>query len=214
MKLRKGEVRNLLSKPKTLVVDGKTVKVAPGEVTVFKDRWGRYTVKEKGSRITAEERRLGLKRARGKEAAWIKSEYEQYGSELKMRKLNSKESRTLRSWQVGSLKGWVNVRRGEFISRDYPTHLGDMERLMRSLSATTWALNNDVDFEELWYRLSGDEKFDAMSRLVDINWSNFFNTYIDSDGTHQDGINDELQERGLTYVLELLTGGAPDALEL
>ncbi len=214
MTLRKGEVRNLLSKPKTITVDGKTVKVAPGEVVVFKDRWGRYTVKEKGARMTETDRRLGLKRARGKEAAWIRSEYEQYGSELRMRKLDSRESRTLRAWEVGSLKGWVNVRQGEFISRDYPTHLGDMERLMRSLSATTWALKNNVDFEELWYRLSGDERFEAMSKLVDINWSNFFNTYIDSDGSHQDTVNEELQGQGLNHILEVLLGGAPDALEL
>ena len=214
VRLRKGEVRNLLGPPKTVKIDGKTVKVAPSEVSVFKDRWGRYTVRERGVRMTASERRLGLRPARGKEAKWIRSEYEMYGSDLKMRKIGGKENRSLRAWEVGSLRGWVDLKKGEFISRDYPTHLGDMERLMRSLSATTWALINNVDFGELWSRLTGDEKFVAMTKLSGIDWDNFFKSFIDSDGSRQDVVSEELQGDGLVRILKILVGRGGNALEL
>lgn len=207
--LAKGEVRNLLrqTKPKAVVIDGKPVRVkAKADVSVYKDRWGRYTVIDKGRRLTADEKKLGLKRARGKEAEWIRAEYAEYGPQLRMQKTSGgPQNRFLRGWNVNGLKGWVNVKQGDFISKDYPTHLGDMERLMRSLSRTQYARAHHVNLETMWRKLNKEQQFNAMSKLINVNWDNFFETYIDSKGVGSDGaVNMELQEEGIRMVQDIL----------
>ena len=76
-KLKKGEVRNLIRLPEhygeKVTIGGRRVIYAPAiDVTVYKDKWGRYTVLEKGHRLTPAEKKLGLKRTRSAEAKFIK----------------------------------------------------------------------------------------------------------------------------------------------
>lgn len=215
VKLKPGEIRNLLKpvEQKKVVIDGRPVKVkTETPVTIYKDRWGRYTVLERGRRLGAAEKRLGLKRSRGKEADWIKKEFEEFGPRITLRKTGGKQSKSLRSWEVNGLKGWVNLKDSEFISKNYPTHIGDMEKLMFSLSMTQCARRKGWDFESIWRGLDENQQFQAISKLIGFNWANFFETYVDSDGVGGEAVNLELQEQGLRKVLKIL--GVRDALEL
>lgn len=223
-KLKKGEVRNLISLPdkygKQVTVDGKRVWFYPKvEVSVFKDKWGRYTVLDKGHRLTASEKRLGLKRTRTKEAQFIKSEYERSGPYTKMRKLpdlKGKSSSQYKHWQVGANKGWLNVKKvgltngkGEavnpFIVEDSVGRTGDIEILLYSISRTTYAINNGLDLVGMWKKLTAKEKFAVMVELEKIDWENFFNEYIDSDGIFSDYIDESKQEIGVSMVHDILT---------
>lgn len=210
-KLPKGQVRNNIVLPegygKKVTLDGKRVTVKPTiEVSVYKDRWGRYTVKNKGDRLTPAEKRLGLRRSRSQEAQWIKQEYETYGPNTIIRKVKGRESGRLKRWQVNDIKGWAKLtkKNQEFIGEKTPFREGDMERLMRSLDGTTFAWSNGIKFTEMWDKMTADEKFDFMQKTADQDWDQFFKEYIDSDGTWSDTIDLQRQEEGLNMVLALM----------
>lgn len=213
--LPKGQVRNLIRVPenynKRVTIDGMRVRFRPTiEVTVYKDRWGRYAVVDKGRRLTPEEKKLGLKRVRSKEAQWIASQYETIGPNAKLRKLESNkrrpENRNFRAWKVGAVEGWVQLKTGSFIGKDMPGRQGEMEVLMYSLDRTTFAANNHISFSDIWDKMTIQQRFDAMTRLQQIDWETFFKEYIDSDGNYDDDLNLERQEEGLAMVMEILKG--------
>lgn len=208
-RLPKGQVRNNIVLPegygKKITVDGKRALWKPTvEVSVYKDKWGRYTVKTKGDRLTPAEKRLGLRRSRSQEAQWIKKEYETYGPRTTIRKIKGRESNKLKRWEVNSIKGWALPKKKEFIGEKTPLREGDMERLMKSLDRTTYAWSNGIKFSDMWNKMSADEKFDFMQKTADLDWDQFFKEYIDSDGTWDDNVNLESQEEGLNMVLALM----------
>lgn len=220
-KLKKGEVRNIITVPekygKQITVDGKRVWFYPTiEVSVFKDRWGRYTVADKGHRLTPQEKKLGLKRTRTKEAQFIKQEFERGGPLTKMRKLSDlkgKSSAQFKRWQVGANKGWLNVKKvgkngkniNPFIVENTIGRKGDMEILLYSISRTTYAINNDIDLVQIWEKLSEKDKFSKMVELEKMDWDDFFNVYVDSDGIYSDYIDEAKQEIGVKMILDILT---------
>ena len=224
-KLKPGEVRKNIKLPDMyghkVTIDGKRVVFTPTvEVTVYKDKWGRYAVTEKGHRLTAQEKRMGYKRSRGKEARFIKQEFEKYGPESSLRKmtqLKGKSSKSFPKWEVNAVKGWVNLSKvgkkksdgvstvDPFIGEHMIGRMGDMERLMYSLDRTTYGVEAGLNFRKIWNSLTETEKFAKMVELEKIDWDDFFNEYVDSDGENFMNVDTVKQEIGLTMILEILT---------
>lgn len=118
-KLKKGEVRNLIKLPEhygeKVTIGGQRVTYKPiVDVTVYKDKWGRYTVVEKGHKLTPAEKKLGLKRTRSAEAKFIKKQFEATGPKTQMRQLDinriNKGSRTFKPWEINATKGWIDTK--------------------------------------------------------------------------------------------------------
>lgn len=213
-KLKKGEVRNLIKVPahygEKVTIGGERVTFRPNvPVTVYKDKYGRYTVVEKGHRLTAQEKALGLRRTRSGEAQFIKQQYETTGPMTRMRRLTANrqnlESRTFKPWQIGPTKGWIDIKRGSFIGIQRIGRMGDMERLMRSLDATTGAINEGYRFREMWTKMNKEQKFEVMQELQEMDWDNFWSEFIDSDGSYDRMPDTDKQVEGLKYVNEVMT---------
>lgn len=206
--LPKGQVRNLINLPanygKRINVGGIRSTYKPSlEVSVYKDRYGRYTVVEKGHRLTAEEKRLGLKRTRSLEARFIKERFETYGPDITLRKAPSKrmgETRRLKVWEVNGQKGWVDVKKGEFIGVEMPGVTGDMERMMRSFDRTTFGLGTDSNFEGRYRNLNARQKLEMIELISELDLDTFFREYIDSDGSFEREVNEAKQEEGLEII--------------
>lgn len=211
-RLRKGEVRNLIRLPegygKKVTVGGVRSTFLPTiEVSVYKDKWGRYTVVEKGHRLTPQEKRLGLKRTRSGEARMIAEQFKATGPMTSMRKLTGKkvmENRMFRAWEVNSTKGWMDIKRGSFVGMQRVGRTGEMESLMHSLDATTAAINNGWDFTGFWESLDDGQRFKVMQRLQEVDWENFWNEYIDSDGTMRRMPDEDKQTEGLETVMGIM----------
>lgn len=222
-KLKPGEVRNLINFPDMyghkVTIDGKRVTFTPTvEVSVYKDRWGRYTVVDKGHRLTAQEKKLGLRRTRTKEAQFIKREFENspYSHLRKLTQLKGKSSRQYPRWEVDGVKGWVNLSKvgkpgkggigkaDAFIGKQMIGRKGEMEVLMYSLSRTTFATEAGINLLDMWNKLTEAQKFAKMVELLNIDWDNFFDEYIDSDGIYSDDINMTKQEIGVNMIAEIL----------
>lgn len=210
--LPKGTVRNNIVLPpnygKKVTVGGQRTTLKPQlEVSVYKDRYGRYTVVEKGHRLTAEEKKLGLKRTRSKEALFIKQQFEMSGPRTTMRKLDSKRmqsNRRFRTWEVNGVKGWQDMDSWAFIGKDMPGRKGEVESLMYSLDRTTAGAAEGYDFLGTWRRMNTDEKFEAMQLLYEIDWENFFIEFIDSDGKMTRYVDETRQQEGLDMVMGIL----------
>ena len=191
-KLKKGEVRNLINLPEhygeKITLGGARGVYKPAiEVSVYKDKWGRYTVVEKGHRFTAQEKKLGLKRTRSAEAKFIKKQFETSGPRTHMRQLEvnriNKGSRYFKPWEINATKGWIDTKRDSFIGKQRMGRMGEMEQLMKSLDATTAALKYKYNFREEWNSLTEEQKFRLMQDLQTIDWDTFWNEWVDSDGT-------------------------------
>lgn len=210
-KLKKGEVRNLIKLPEhygeKITLGGVRGLYKPTiEVSVYKDKWGRYTVVEKGHRFTAQEKKLGLKRTRSAEAKFIKQQFETSGPRTHMRQLEqnriNKGDRYFKPWEVNATKGWIDTKRGSFVGKNMPGRVGEMEQLMKSLDATTAALSYGYNFRQLWADLTEDQKFRLMRELQTNDWDTFWNEWVDSDGTLDKLPDVDKQTAGLETVME------------
>lgn len=213
MRLKKGEIRNIIQLPESygerITIGGERVTFRPTiEVSVFKDKWGRYTVAEKGHRLTPAEKRLGLKRTRTAEAKFIKQQFETSGPKTHMRKLDvnkvNKGDKTFKPWEVNATKGWIDTKRGSFIGKNKIGRTGEMEQLMKSLDATTGAINNGFNFRELWASLNDDQKFAVMTRLQEMEWDDFWNNWVDSDGDFSKLVDVDRQVEALEAVMSVI----------
>ena len=211
-KLKKGEVRNLIRLPEhygeKVTIGGRRVIYAPAiDVTVYKDKWGRYTVLEKGHRLTPAEKRLGLKRTRSAEAKFIKKQFEATGPKTQMRQLSvnkvNKGDRIFKPWVINATKGWIDTKRDSFVGESHPGRVGEMEQIMRSLDGTTAAINYGYNFTEMWADLTEDEKFMAMHYLQQIDWDNFWLQVIDSDGEMRRPVDIDSQIAGLESIVNI-----------
>ena len=212
-KLKKGEVRNLIRLPEhygeKVTIGGRRVTYAPAiDVTVYKDKWGRYTVLEKGHRLTPAEKKLGLKRTRSKEAQFIKKQFEATGPKTQMRQLSvnkvNKGDRIFKPWEVNATKGWIDTTRESFVGKSQPGRVGEMEQIMRSLDGTTAAINYGYNFREMWADLTEDEKFMAMHELQQIDWEHFWVQLIDSDGEMRRPVDIDSQLAALESIVDIL----------
>lgn len=210
-RLKKGEVRNLIRLPEhygeRITIGGVRGTFRPTiEVSVYKDKWGRYTVVEKGHRFTAQERKLGLKRTRSKEAKYIKQQFETSGPRTHMRQLEpnrvNKGDRYFRPWEINATKGWIDIKRGSFVGRNMPGRMGEMEQLMKSLDATTAALSNGYNFREMWAGLTEEQKFRLMHDLQELDWETIWNEWVDSDGIMDKLPDVDKQTAALETVME------------
>lgn len=211
-KLKKGEVRNLINLPENygakVTIGGRRVKYAPiVEVSVYKDKWGRYTVVEKGHKLTAAEKKLGLKRTRSKEAQFIKKQFEATGPRTQMRQLETnrinKGDRIFKPWEINATKGWIDTKRESFVGKSHPGRVGEMEQIMRSLDGTTAAINYGYNFREMWADLSEEEKFKAMHYLQQIDWDDFWLNMVDSDGEMRRPVNIDSQLAALESIVDI-----------
>lgn len=211
-KLKKGEVRNLINLPENygakVTIGGRRVVYAPiVEVTVYKDKWGRYTVAEKGHKLTAAEKKLGLKRTRSKEAQFIKKQFEATGPKTQMRQLEAnrinKGDRIFKPWEINATKGWIDTKRESFVGKSHPGRVGEMEQIMRSLDGTTAAINYGYNFREMWAGLSEEEKFRAMHELQKIDWDNFWLNMVDSDGEMRRPVDIDSQLAALESIVDI-----------
>lgn len=211
-KLKKGEVRNLIKLPENygakVTIGGVRTTYKPLiDVTVYKDKWGRYTVLEKGHRLTPAEKRLGLKRTRSAEAKFIKQQFEATGPKTRMRQLDinkvNKGDRIFKPWEINATKGWIDTKRESFVGKSHPGRVGEMEQLMRSLDGTTAAINYGYNFREMWADLTEDEKFMAMHYLQQIDWDDFWLQVIDSDGEMRRPVDIDSQIAGLESIVDI-----------
>ena len=211
-KLKKGEVRNLIKLPENygakVTIGGVRTTYKPLiDVTVYKDKWGRYTVLEKGHRLTPAEKRLGLKRTRSAEAKFIKQQFEATGPKTQMRQLSvnkvNKGDRIFKPWEINATKGWIDTKRESFVGKSHPGRVGEMEQLMRSLDGTTAAINYGYNFREMWADLTEDEKFMAMHYLQQIDWDDFWLQVIDSDGEMRRPVDIDSQIAGLESIVDI-----------
>lgn len=211
-KLKKGEVRNLIRLPENygakVTIGGKRVTYAPAiDVTVYKDKWGRFTVLEKGHRLTPDEKKLGLKRTRSKEAQFIKKQFEATGPKTQMRQLTAnrvnKGDRIFKPWEINATKGWIDTKRESFVGKSHPGRVGEMEQIMRSLDGTTAAINYDYNFRQMWADLTEDEKFMAMHHLQQIDWDYFWLQLVDSDGEMRRPVDIDSQLAALESIVDI-----------
>ena len=211
-KLKKGEVRNLIKLPENygakVTIGGVRTTYKPLiDVTVYKDKWGRYTVLEKGHRLTPAEKKLGLKRTRSAEAKFIKQQFEATGPKTQMRQLSvnkvNKGDRIFKPWEINATKGWIDTKRESFVGKSHPGRVGEMEQLMRSLDGTTAAINYGYNFREMWADLTEDEKFMAMHYLQQIDWDDFWLQVIDSDGEMRRPVDIDSQIAGLESIVDI-----------
>lgn len=211
-KLKKGEVRNLIKLPENygakVTIGGVRTTYKPLiDVTVYKDKWGRYTVLEKGHRLTPAEKKLGLKRTRSAEAKFIKQQFEATGPKTRMRQLDinkvNKGDRIFKPWEINATKGWIDTKRESFVGKSHPGRVGEMEQLMRSLDGTTAAINYGYNFREMWADLTEDEKFMAMHYLQQIDWDDFWLQVIDSDGEMRRPVDIDSQIAGLESIVDI-----------
>lgn len=211
-KLKKGEVRNLIKLPELygakVTIGGERVIYKPIiDVTVYKDKWGRYTVVEKGHKLTSAEKKLGLKRTRSAEAKFIKKQFEATGPKTQMRQLDinriNKGSRTFKPWEINATKGWIDTKRESFVGKSHPGRVGEMEQLMRSLDGTTAAINYGYNFRQMWADLSEEEKFKLMAELQKMDWDTFWDEWVDSDGDFSKLVDVDRQIAALETVNEL-----------
>ena len=149
-KLKKGEVRNLIKLPENygakVTIGGVRTTYKPLiDVTVYKDKWGRYTVLEKGHRLTPAEKRLGLKRTRSAEAKFIKQQFEATGPKTQMRQLSvnkvNKGDRIFKPWEINATKGWIDTKRESFVGKSHPGRVGEMEQLHGGASLGVYLSN-------------------------------------------------------------------------
>ena len=210
--LKKGEVRNLIKLPEhygeKVTIGGQRVIYKPAiDVTVYKDKWGRYTVVEKGHKLTSAEKRLGLKRTRSAEAKFIKKQFEATGPKTQMRQLEvnriNKGSRTFKPWVINATKGWIDTMRESFVGKSHPGRVGEMEQIMRSLDGTTAAINYGYNFREMWADLSEEEKFRAMHYLQQIDWEHFWVQLVDSDGEMKRPVDIDSQLAALESIVDI-----------
>lgn len=211
-KLKKGEVRNLIRLPEhygeKVTIGGRRVIYAPAiDVTVYKDKWGRYTVLEKGHRLTPAEKKLGLKRTRSAEAKFIKKQFEATGPKTQMRQLSvnkvNKGDRIFKPWVINATKGWIDTKRESFVGESHPGRVGEMEQIMRSLDGTTAAINYGYNFRQMWADLTEDEKFMAMHYLQQIDWDNFWLNMVDSDGEMRRPVDIDSQLAALESIVDI-----------
>lgn len=211
-KLKKGEVRNLIRLPENygakVTIGGRRVTYAPAiDVTVYKDKWGRYTVLEKGHRLTPAEKKLGLKRTRSAEAKFIKKQFEASGPKTQMRQLSvnkvNKGDRIFKPWEINATKGWIDTTRESFVGKSHPGRVGEMEQIMRSLDGTTAAINYGYNFRQMWADLTEDEKFRAMHELQQIDWDNFWAQLVDSDGEMRRPVDIDSQLAALESIMDI-----------
>ena len=211
-KLKKGEVRNLIRLPENygakVTIGGRRVTYAPAiDVTVYKDKWGRYTVLEKGHRLTPAEKKLGLKRTRSAEAKFIKKQFEASGPKTQMRQLSinkvNKGDRIFKPWEINATKGWIDTTRESFVGKSHPGRVGEMEQIMRSLDGTTAAINYGYNFRQMWADLSEEEKFRAMHYLQQIDWEHFWVQLIDSDGEMRRPVDIDSQLAALESIVDI-----------
>ena len=210
--LKKGEVRNLIKLPEhygeKVTIGGQRVIYKPAiDVTVYKDKWGRYTVVEKGHKLTSAEKRLGLKRTRSAEAKFIKKQFEATGPKTQMRQLEAnrinKGDRIFKPWEVNATKGWIDTKRESFVGKSHPGRVGEMEQIMRSLDGTTAAINYGYNFREMWANLSEEEKFRAMHELQKFDWDNFWLNMVDSDGEMRRPVDIDSQLAALESIVDI-----------
>ena len=210
--LKKGEVRNLIKLPEhygeKVTIGGQRVIYKPAiDVTVYKDKWGRYTVVEKGHKLTSAEKRLGLKRTRSAEAKFIKKQFEATGHKTQMRQLDinriNKGNRTFKPWVINATKGWIDTKRESFVGKSHPGRVGEMEQIMRSLDGTTAAINYGYNFRQMWADLTEDEKFRAMHELQQIDWDYFWLQLVDSDGEMRRPVNIDSQLAALESIMDI-----------
>lgn len=211
-KLKKGEVRNLIRLPEhygeKVTIGGKRVTYAPAiDVTVYKDKWGRFTVLEKGHRLTPAEKKLGLKRTRSAEAKFIKKQFEATGPKTQMRQLSAnrvnKGDRIFKPWEINATKGWIDTTRESFVGKSHPGRVGEMEQIMRSLDGTTAAINYGYNFRQMWADLTEDEKFMAMHYLQQIDWDYFWLQLVDSDGEMRRPVDIDSQLAALESIVDI-----------
>lgn len=211
-KLKKGEVRNLIKLPENygakVTIGGRRVTYAPAiDVTVYKDKWGRFTVLEKGHRLTPDEKKLGLKRTRSKEAQFIKKQFEATGPKTQMRQLSAnrvnKGDRIFKPWEINATKGWIDTKRESFVGKSHPGRVGEMEQIMRSLDGTTAAINYGYNFRQMWADLTEDEKFMAMHYLQQIDWDYFWLQMVDSDGEMRRPVDIDSQLAALESIVDI-----------
>ena len=211
-KLKKGEVRNLIKLPENygakVTIGGIRTNYKPLiDVTVYKDKWGRYTVVEKGHKLTPAEKKLGLKRTRSAEAKFIKQQFEATGPKTRMRQLDinkvNKGDRIFKPWEINATKGWIDTKRESFVGKSHPGRVGEMEQIMRSLDGTTAAINYGYNFRQMWADLSEEEKFKAMHYLQQIDWDNFWLQIMDSDGEMRRPVDIDSQIAGLESIVDI-----------
>lgn len=211
-KFKKGEVRNLIKLPEhygeKVTIGGKRVTYAPAiDVTVYKDKWGRFTVLEKGHRLTPAEKKLGLKRTRSAEAKFIKKQFEATGPKTQMRQLSAnrvnKGDRIFKPWEINATKGWIDTTRESFVGKSHPGRVGEMEQIMRSLDGTTAAINYGYNFRQMWADLTEDEKFMAMHYLQQIDWNYFWLQLVDSDGEMRRPVDIDSQLAALESIVDI-----------
>ena len=211
-KLRKGEVRNLIKLPENygakVTIGGRRVIYSPiVEVTVYKDKWGRYTVVEKGHKLTSAEKKLGLKRTRSAEAKFIKKQFEATGPKTQMRQLEvnriNKGDRIFKPWEINVTKGWIDTKRDSFVGKSHPGRVGEMEQIMRSLDGTTAAINYGYNFREMWAELTEEQKFKAMHYLQQIDWEHFWVQLVDSDGEMKRPVDIDSQLAALESIVDI-----------
>lgn len=211
-KLKKGEVRNLIRLPENygakVTIGGVRTTYKPLiDVTVYKDKWGRYTVLEKGHRLTPDEKKLGLKRTRTAEAKFIKKQFEATGPKTQMRQLSAnrvnKGDRIFKPWEINATKGWIDTKRESFVGKSHPGRVGEMEQIMRSLDGTTTAINYGYNFRQMWADLTEDEKFMAMHYLQQIDWDYFWLQLVDSDGEMRRPVDIDSQLAALESIVDI-----------
>lgn len=211
-KLKKGEVRNLIRLPENygakVTIGGVRTTYKPLiDVTVYKDKWGRYTVLEKGHRLTPDEKKLGLKRTRSAEAKFIKKQFEATGPKTQMRQLSAnrvnKGDRIFKPWEINATKGWIDTKRESFVGKSHPGRVGEMEQIMRSLDGTTAAINYGYNFRQMWADLTEDEKFMAMHYLQQIDWDYFWLQLVDSDGEMRRPVDIDSQLAALESIVDI-----------
>ena len=211
-KLKKGEVRNLIRLPENygakVTIGGVRTTYKPLiDVTVYKDKWGRYTVLEKGHRLTPDEKKLGLKRTRSAEAKFIKKQFEASGPKTQMRQLSAnrvnKGDRIFKPWEINATKGWIDTKRESFVGKSHPGRVGEMEQIMRSLDGTTAAINYGYNFRQMWADLTEDEKFMAMHYLQQIDWDYFWLQLVDSDGEMRRPVDIDSQLAALESIVDI-----------